>query len=143
MKFLNNIFDVSNYAEIKSSDNRNKFIKYFIAFDTDYIHIYRINDATYKEENGNYDLTHYMIDYLGDFGDYFNQNYNDRNYHNNINLFMDSIIEEYGITTVLKAIVDYDAQNGWKYSGLNSFFDLDSIISKHIIQSFHLNNINI
>ncbi|MEE3344717.1 MAG: hypothetical protein VZS44_11525, partial [Bacilli bacterium] len=112
---LSTTFDCTNYAKTVSKGYAS-YVKYFVAFDVRSVHILRILEnlnVDYDEEEGSTLIEHEMIDYAYDLINYFEEE-KGIEYDGDDRLFIDEMIEKFGITDVLKTVVDYDDSNGYE-----------------------------
>ena len=146
MNYLSTVFDCSKYACAKLRGN---YVKYYIAFDVRSIHILRVQtgyNEEYEPEEGCVLLEHEMVDYYPEIIRYFEENkLIDMEYTGDVRKFIDWLEYKIERTDILKAIVDWDEQNGlenWDCRGF-PMGDVDEIVDEYIIQSDTLSSITI
>lgn len=146
MNYLSTVFDCSKYAceKLKGS-----YVKYYIAFDVRSIHILRVQtgyNEEYEPEEDCVLLEHEMVDYYPEIIRYFEENkLIDMEYTRDVCKFIDWLEYKIERTDILKAIVDWDEQNGlenWDCRGF-PMGDVDEIVDEYIIQSDTLSSITI
>lgn len=114
MDLISTTFDCSKYGASKSHD---LYVRYFIAFDVRSVHILRIQENInddYEEDEGSVLIEHEMVNYFPDIIRYFEEHYDIGEYMGDDRIFIDKMIATLGIEKVLKAIVDYDEENGYE-----------------------------
>lgn len=148
MNYLSTVFDCSKYACEKL---KGTYVKYYIAFDVRSIHILRVQtgyNEEYEPEDDCVLLEHEMVDYFPEIISYFEEEkLIDKEYTGDDRQFIKWLEEtmNMNMTDILKAIVDWDEQNGLENWDCRDFpmGDVDEIVDEYIIQSDTLSSITI
>lgn len=147
MNYLSTVFDCSKYACARLKGN---YVKYYIAFDVRSIHILRVQtgyNEEYEPEDDCVLLEHEMVDYVPEIISYFEEEkLIDKEYMGrDARKFIDWVESKMDMTNILKAIVDWDEQNGLENWDCRDFpyGDVDEIVDEYIIQSDTLSSITI
>ena len=145
MNLLSTVFDCSKYACEKL---KGTYVKYYIAFDVRSVHILRIQtgyNEEYEPEEDCVLLEHEMGDYYPEIISYFEDENYIKEYTGDDRSFIDWLKNKMQMTDILKAIVDWDEQNGLENWDCRDFpyGDVDEIVDEYIIQSDTLSSITI